>query len=185
MQITRALALFGSLLILVLIVFLAFSLNGGGENPSEVTLDEILAVTQPAKADDSSASLSGAADMEIPDSVRRNLDGENVEIVLAWVEDMNAADRADFFDNLDKVLKQAYWQKADADVARLFNTYHALKLEKMSQTEFELIGGEYKEMARKAAVLAAILGLAILFVLATMIIMLKSIETNTRASAEL
>lgn len=185
MQITRMLALVGSLLILVLIVVLAFSLSGGSGGSNEVTLDEVLAIAQPAGQAEDMDSGERADEVEIPESVRQYLDGDNAEIVLAWVVDMSASDRADFFGNLDEVLKKAHRQHAEIDVASLFNTYHSLKLEEMSQSEFERLGGQYKEMARKAGLLAAILGLAVLFMLATMIIMLKAIETNTRPSAEI
>lgn len=71
----------------------------------------------------------------IPQEIERYFQGENREILLEWLDDLEDDEIKDFLGNLSVVIKDA--EKKKLDLVPVINQYKDTKLQKLKKTYFE------------------------------------------------
>jgi hypothetical protein len=105
------------------------------------------------------------------------LAGDNKEILDGWLDGLSDPEQQqDFVDNLAEVIEGA--EQKDLDVIKVINNYKTIKLSKLKQSDFE----RYAKVARRGALLGAMLGIVLFISLMSLVLVMLAIERNTRVN---
>jgi hypothetical protein len=111
--------------------------------------------------------------LDTPENVSRYLSGDNAKILAGWIENLDHDQKQDFVNNLSEVIDAT--EAGGFDIDNAINNYRTVKLSRIAN------GVEsYVAAAQKAAIIAAIFGIVLLVVLATLVVAVLAIERNTR-----
>jgi hypothetical protein len=167
---TRVFALGGSLIAILGVVLLMFSLFGSGERDSLVKLTDLRSAQQAENTTVESPNI----EVEIPENVKKYISGENEKVLYKWIESLDEKDQEDFIENLSLIITEA--ENKGEDVVDVINDYKTAKLSKLQKTEFE----KYEKVAERGAIIGAMFGLIIFIALMSLILVMLAIERNTR-----
>jgi hypothetical protein len=172
--VTRALAILGAA---AGFVALAIAVQSFLEplDDTHVGLEEINAeVVSETVAD---ARAASAWVISWPPILDEYLGGDNEEILDRWLEGLSQPEQQqDFVDNLAEVIEGA--KQKDLDVLNVINNYKTIKLSKLKQSDFE----RYAKVARRGALLGAMLGIVLFISLMSLVLVMLAIERNTRVN---
>ena len=167
---TRVFALGGSLIAILGVVLLLFSLFGSGDRDSLVKLTDL----RLAQQTENTAKPPLKIKVKLPENVKKYLSGENEKIFYGWIKSLDKKDQEDFIDNLSSIISEAENKKEN--VVDVINEYKTAKLSKLQKTEAE----KYEKIAEKGAIIGAIFGLVLFIALMTLILIMLAVERNTR-----
>lgn len=168
----------GSVIFLLLLVVSLLAIPFIGVKDTQVDYLEVKqAINQPEPG--SYAALKKTApNLNIPEGVEKYLSGDNRQVFLGWIENMESDQQQEFTNNLEDVIKAS--EKNSDDVIEMVNKYKELKLAKLSTSEIE----KYAAKTAKAGVVGFAFGMAVLVVLMSVVLLLIAIERNTRKDVE-
>lgn len=171
---TRTFAIFGSTIGLAILILFVLGLFFGGED-TYVSLDDLDTSTSIEQDDVSSASAT--KHLIRSDEVERYLSGDNEKILNDWLNSINGIEKKqDFLDNLTDIIDDA--ESEGVDVINAINSYKVLKLAKYKKS----IPEQLEESGQAIAKYFVIFGLIIFVSLMSLILVMLSIERNTRSN---
>jgi hypothetical protein len=176
--ITRVFALCGAAVIVSVIAILAMKLLSPGESTKVTYIEvakEMAKSTDESDSDtEDSPSTPAVAAVDIPADLKPYFGGENERILRNWIDDLSEDQQRDFLNNMSQVVREAEVEVGEATDA--INAYKSLKLRKLSSEGFE----QYAAMATKAGYIAAIFGLLLILSILSLVLVMLTIERNTR-----
>ncbi|MAS94526.1 MAG: hypothetical protein CMO55_15110 [Verrucomicrobiales bacterium] len=176
---TRAFALVGAAVLVILIAVIAVKLFSPVEG-SEVSYSDVVESLNNSEeipdAGESGSDSWGAIEAEVPKNLQVLFEGENKNVLVGWIDQYSKSQQEDFLQNMSVIAEQA--ERNGKDPIDAINAYAPLKFAKMSSDEF----GEYKALATRAGYTAAIFGLFLILSILSLTLVMLAIERNTRAA---
>jgi hypothetical protein len=176
---TRTIGVLAALASIAGIALCVMYLAGDPAKRTYVSLEEALSTKSVSDSDEDSGAQRRDAEQPLPPNVAKYTSGDNRKILDGWLRPLTKERRADFLNNLDELIAKAEAEKKN--VVDVINGFKELKLKKFSQSEFD----DYAVAAKRATAGAAILGLTILLMLASLMLVALAIERHTRSALTL
>lgn len=171
---TRSMALVVVGILFVFLVVGIFSYFTIGKE-KYISYEDVRRSLNPPNINTSNSIQDSIPEIVIPSNIERYLGDSNKAILLGWLENLDLDQKKDFIKNLGYVIKDAE-NNSPNQVIEYVNEYKALKLNKISNNEFE----KYSNKAIKAGILIAILTMIGIIGLFSLILVLLAVERNTR-----
>lgn len=177
-SITRVFAIGGAAVVVIGIIFFGIKLlfPGGSTAVSYSEVARKMAATTGSYGSEtgSTPGNTSTATGLITDDLKPYFVGENARVMQRWLADLSEEQQKDFISNMSLVMRDA--KVAKVDPSETINTYKLLKLQKLNSSMIE----EYREIATKAGYVAAIFGLLLILSIISLVLVMLSIERNTR-----
>lgn len=173
---TRVFAIGGSLVALVAVVILLFSLFESSNKKTYVSFSDLRPRLQQEKVGSEETVSPPEIKIQIPDNVKKYLFPENEQILYGWIESLDKRGQEDFLENLSSIIAEA--EKNNENVINIAYDYKTAKLRKLrSEKQSETQSEKYE---RIAAEVGALFGLVLFIALMSLILVMLAVERNTR-----
>ena len=120
-------------------------------------------------------------DVKIPNNALRYFsDGENKKVMTGWLSGLEKDQKKDFLSNLEYMIDEAE-DENPSKVINYINGYKELKFAKIKTNPFD----EYFQTATKVGIIALLLVLMALIGLFSLVLVVLSVERNTRPNLQI
>lgn len=156
------------------VIFINYDTNQ--QKKTYVSFESITHSLNPKKASQSTVQ-EGTIQLQYSESINKYLSGENRQILDNWLDEYSTVkEKQNFLDNLSEVIIKA--EKNKAEVVAYINEYKNLKQKNIKEDTLGI--NKYADPAIKGLIVFSLAIVFLLFTVVVMLLLLLSIERNTR-----